>query len=108
MEEKKLFVVGFPYAFTEQELGDAFSVAGTVVSTKIIMEKETGRSRGFGFVEMSTKDEAQAAIDHLNGTNLGGRMINVNIAKPLGGRSGGRSDRSRDRDDRSDRRDYTR
>ncbi len=79
----KLFVAGFPYALTEQELNDAFSKAGTVVSAKIINDKDTGRSRGFGFVEMSTQEEADAAIQMWNGQDLGGRRVTVNEARPM-------------------------
>ena len=78
----KLFVAGFPYALTEEELADAFAQAGTVSSAKVIKDRETGRSRGFGFVEMSTDEEAQAAIQMLDQTKLGERMINVKIAEP--------------------------
>ena len=79
----RLFVAGFPYALTEQELNDAFSKAGTVISAKIINDKETGRSRGFGFVEMSTEEEAEAAIQMWNGQDIGGRRLNVNVARPM-------------------------
>mgnify|MGYP001613855005 CR=1 FL=1 len=79
----KLFVAGFPYALSEAELNDAFGKAGSVVSAKIINDKETGRSRGFGFVEMASDEEAQAAIQMWNGQDLGGRKVNVNIARPM-------------------------
>mgnify|MGYP001562038822 CR=1 FL=1 len=79
----KLFIAGFPYALTEQELSDAFSKAGTVVSAKIINDKETGKSRGFGFVEMSTDEEAEAAIQMWNGQDLNGRRVTVNEAHPM-------------------------
>jgi len=80
--QSKLFVAGFPYALTDQELNDAFAQAGTVVSAKVITDRETGKSRGFGFVEMSTDDEAEAAIQLWNGQNLNGRRVNVSIARP--------------------------
>ena len=104
MQENKLFVSGFPYALTEDELRDSFAQAGTVVSAKIIMDRETGRSRGFGFVEMSTDEEAQAAIQLWDGNNLNGRRVIVNVAKPMERRSShDRGDRgSRDRGSRNE------
>ena len=93
----KLFIAGFPYALTEQELSDAFSKAGTVVSAKIITEKESGRSRGFGFVEMSTDEEAERAIEMWNEKDLGGRRVVVNIARPMEPRSSFSKDRGGDR-----------
>ena len=80
---KKLYVGGLPYSTTEQELQDHFSQAGSVDSAIIIMDKMSGRSKGFGFVEMSSDEEAQAAIDQFNGTDLGGRKIVVNEARPM-------------------------
>jgi cold-inducible RNA-binding protein len=80
---KKLFVGGLPYSTTDTELQTAFAQAGTVVSATVIHERETGRSKGFGFVEMSSDDEAQAAIDLWNGKDFGGRNIIVNIARPM-------------------------
>jgi len=79
---KKLYVGGVSYSTTEGGLKDAFSQAGNVVSAIIIMDKMTGRSKGFGFVEMSTEEEAQAAIDMFNGKELDGRTITVNEARP--------------------------
>lgn len=79
---KKLYVGGVPYSTTDSGLKDAFSQAGNVVSAIIIMDKMTGRSKGFGFVEMSTEEEAQAAIDMFNGKELEGRTITVNEARP--------------------------
>ena len=79
----KLFVAGFPYALTEQALSDAFAQAGAVISAKVITDRESGRSRGFGFVEMSTDEEAQVAIQMLDQTKLGGRIINVKVAEPM-------------------------
>ena len=83
MQSNKLFVAGFPYALTDQELSDAFARAGTVVSAKILMDRDTGRSRGFGFVEMSTEEEAQKAIEMFNEKELDGRKIIVNEARPM-------------------------
>lgn len=79
----KLYVGGVAYASTEDTLRDAFAQAGEVVSAKIIIDKMTGRSRGFGFVEMATEDGAQKAIDMWNGKELDGRTLTVNEARPL-------------------------
>ncbi len=79
----KLYVGGLPYSTTQDELRDAFAKAGTVTSTSIIMDKMTGRSRGFGFVEMASDDDAQKAIEMWNGQDFGGRKLTVNEAKPL-------------------------
>jgi RNA recognition motif-containing protein len=81
-----LYVGGVSYSSTEDSLRDAFSAAGAVVSAKIIMDKMTGRSRGFGFVEMENDADAEKAIAMLNEKELDGRKITVNIAKPLGDR----------------------
>ena len=85
----KLYVGGLPYSATEQQLSDLFAAHGTVASTKIIADKFTGQSRGFGFVEMSSDSEAKAAITALNGSDMGGRSLTVNEAKPMEQRSGG-------------------
>ncbi len=79
---KKLFVGGIPYSTTEAELRDYFAQCGNVVSASIIIDRATNRSKGFGFVEFETEEEAQKAVDTLNGTELGGRSIVVNIARP--------------------------
>ncbi|MBX4198511.1 RNA-binding protein [Candidatus Parcubacteria bacterium] len=79
---KKLYVGGLSYNTTEAALREAFSKAGTVESASIIMDKMSGRSKGFGFVEMSNDDEAQAAIDMFNGKDLDGRNLTVNEARP--------------------------
>src|SRR5579863_7305552 len=79
----KLYVGGLPYSTTQDELQDAFAKAGNVVSTTIIMDKMTGRSRGFGFVEMNSDEDAQKAIEMWNGQDFGGRKLTVNEAKPL-------------------------
>lgn len=78
---KRLFVGGIAYATSEEALQAAFGEFGTVVSARIIKERETGRSKGFGFVEMETEEMAQAAIDGLNGKELDGRELIVNIAR---------------------------
>ncbi len=80
---KKLFVGGLSYNTTEDTLRDFFKEAGTVESASIIMDRMSGRSKGFGFVEMSTEEEAASAIDSLNGKELDGRNITVNEAKPM-------------------------
>lgn len=80
---KKLYVGGLPYATTDTELKDAFSQAGAVSSAIIIMDKMTGRSKGFGFVEFASDEDAQKAIDMWNGKDFGGRTLTVNEARPL-------------------------
>jgi cold-inducible RNA-binding protein len=85
----KLYVGGLPYSVTEGRLEEVFSAHGTVQSAKVISDKFTGQSRGFGFVEMGSNDEAQKAIAALNGTQLDGRTLVVNEAKPMESRGGG-------------------
>lgn len=85
----KIYVGGLPYSTTEQELSSLFAAHGAVQSAKIITDKFTGKSRGFGFVEMATADEAQKAITALNATQMGGRTLTVNEARPQEPRSGG-------------------
>lgn len=80
---KKLYVGGLAYATSEDTLKDAFAQAGTVESVAIIKDKMTGRSRGFGFVEMADDDGANAAIEMWNGKELDGRSLTVNEAKPM-------------------------
>lgn len=80
---KKLYVGGISYGTNDAGLRDAFAQAGAVVSATIIMDKMTGRSKGFGFVEMSNDDEANAAIDMWNGKELDGRKLTVNEARPM-------------------------
>ncbi len=79
---KKLYVGNLPYSVTDQMLADAFSRCGTVASAKVIMDRDSGRSKGFAFVEMSSISEAAASIDQLNGSQMDGRAINVSKAKP--------------------------
>lgn len=79
----KLYVGGIPYATTEAALGDLFAKAGTVSSATIIIDRMTGRSKGFGFVEMLNDEEAQAAINMYNGQDFEGRKLTVNVARPL-------------------------
>ncbi|MDO8552136.1 MAG: RNA-binding protein [bacterium] len=80
---KKLYVGGLPYSTTDAELKDAFSQSGSVVSAVVIIDKMSGRSKGFGFVEMSSDEEAQKAIDAFNGKDFGGRTLTVNEARPM-------------------------
>jgi RNA recognition motif-containing protein len=95
MSNNKLYVGGLPYSVTEGQLQEIFAAHGAVESAKVISDKFTGQSRGFGFVEMSSGSEAQAAIKALNGTQLEGRTLVVNEAKPMVSRDGGgRGDRS--------------
>lgn len=79
----KLYVGGLPYSTTEQAVRDAFSQAGTVTSVTIISDRMTGRSKGFGFVEMGSDDEAKAAIEMWNGKDFEGRTLVVNEARPM-------------------------
>jgi len=89
----KLYVGNLTFKTTSQDLQELFAQAGTVQSASVVEDRETGRSRGFGFVEMSTNEEAAAAIDQFNGKDLGGRALKVNEAKPRENRggSGGRN-----------------
>lgn len=86
----KIYVGGLPYSATEQQLSDLFAAHGSVASARIITDKFTGQSRGFGFVEMSSEAEARAAIAALNGAEMGGRTLTVNEARPQEPRGGGR------------------
>jgi cold-inducible RNA-binding protein len=94
----KLYVGNLPYTVRDDDLHQAFSEFGAITSAKVMMERDTGRSKGFGFVEMGSDAEAQAAIEGMNGQSLGGRSITVNEARPMeprpprtGGFGGGRS-----------------
>jgi len=96
----KLYVGNLPYTVRDEDLQQAFSAYGSVNSAKVMMERETGRSKGFGFVEMGSDAEAQSAIEGMNGQSLGGRSLVVNKARPMearpprtggGGFGGGRS-----------------
>ncbi|MDP3974026.1 MAG: RNA-binding protein [Candidatus Daviesbacteria bacterium] len=82
MNNKKLFVGSLPWGVDDAQLAQIFSQAGNVVSAQVVKDRESGRSRGFGFVEMSTDEEAQNAVKNLNGTDVDGRKIVVNIARP--------------------------
>ena len=85
----KLYVGNLSFRTTGEELREAFSAVGTVESASVIEDRETGRSRGFGFVEMATPEEAAAAIEAFNGKDFGGRNLTVNEAKPRSDRGGG-------------------
>jgi len=91
----KLYVGGLPYSVTDDQLKNHFSQAGTVTSAAVVVDRMTGRSRGFGFVEMSTDAEAQSAISMFHGKDFNGRNLTVNEAKPMapraprGGNGGG-------------------
>ena len=97
MNSNKLYVGGLPYATTETDLEGLFAEHGTVESARVITDRMTGRSKGFGFVEMGSQDEAEAAIEKLNNSELEGRTLVVNEAKPrenrgsFGGGGGGQS-----------------
>lgn len=89
---KKLYVGNLSYGMTQQTLQDLFAEAGTVASAVVIIDRMSGRSKGFGFVEMSTEEEAQKAIEMFNGKEVDGRKLTVNEAKPMeprGDRDGG-------------------
>jgi len=79
----KLYVGNLPYSFRDEDMQQAFSQFGNVSSAKVMMERDTGRSKGFGFVEMGSDAEAQAAIKGMNGQNMGGRDLVVNEARPM-------------------------
>ena len=85
----KLYVGNLAFKTTSQDLEQLFGQAGTVQSASVVEDRDTGRSRGFAFVEMATEEEATSAIDQFNGKDLGGRALKVNEAKPRENRSGG-------------------
>jgi len=86
---RKLYVGNLPYSANQDSLQETFSQCGTVDSVNVITDRDTGQSKGFGFVEMSSDSEAQKAIQELNGTEIDGRAIKVNEAKPKAPRGGG-------------------
>ena len=86
---KKLYVGNLSYTVDSNQLSDLFAQVGQVQSSNVIMDRETGRSKGFGFVEMSADSEAQAVIQKFNGSELGGRAMNISEAKPQAPREGG-------------------
>ena len=85
----KLYVGNLAFQTTSQDLQELFTQAGTVESASVVEDRDTGRSRGFAFVEMSTQEEAASAIDQFNGKEVGGRALKVNEAKPRENRGGG-------------------
>jgi RNA recognition motif-containing protein len=92
---RKLYVGNLPYSVTEEKLEEMFSGAGRVESVKIIINRDTGQSKGFAFVEMSNDSEANAAISKLNGTDLDGRPMKISEARPQTDRGGGGGGRGR-------------
>ncbi len=86
---KRLYVGNLPYSVSEQDLTEKFGAFGTVESATLITDRDTGRSKGFGFVEMATDSEAQDAIEQANGTDYDGRPVTVNEAKPMKKRDSG-------------------
>ncbi len=86
---RKLYVGNLPYTATEQGLSDKFAAFGAVLSVRLITDRDTGRTKGFGFIEMASEAEAHAAIDSLDGTDYEGRPMKVNEARPQQKRSGG-------------------
>ena len=86
---KKIYVGNLPFTATNESLSEMFASFGNVDSSKIVTDRDTGRSKGFGFVEMSDSSEADAAIEKLNGSDFGGRSLTVNEARPMEPRTGG-------------------
>ncbi len=86
---KKLYVGNLPFSTTDQDLGELFTQAGQVASSVVIMDRSSGRSKGFGFVEMASDEEAIKAITQLNGTEIGSRALTVNEARPMAPRTPG-------------------
>ena len=86
---KKLYVGNLPYSTTDADLRDLFAAAGAVATATVIMDKMSGRSKGFGFVEFENDDDAMKAIEMFNGKDMGGRPLTVNEARPMQPRTGG-------------------
>ena len=86
---KKLYVGGLPYSFDDEQLKGIFTAYGEILSAKVIQDKFSGRSKGFGFVEIANDDEARKAVEEMNGKEVGGRNITVNEARPMTPRTGG-------------------
>jgi len=92
--DKKLYVGNLSYNVDDRQLEEAFAAAGSVTSAKVITDRETGRSRGFGFVEMANEEDHQKAIETMNGTELDGRPLKVNEARPMNDRPRSNFDRN--------------
>ena len=86
---KRIYVGGLPFSTTEAEMNALFATHGAVTSAKLITDRESGQSRGFGFVEMANDAEAVTAMEKLNGTDFGGRKLTINEARPMEARTGG-------------------
>jgi RNA recognition motif-containing protein len=86
---KRIYVGGLPFNTTEEEMKNLFATYGQVSSAKLITDRDSGQSRGFGFIEMPTDAEAMAAMEKLNGSDFGGRKLTINEARPMEPRSGG-------------------
>ncbi len=86
---KKLYVGGLPYSVDDAQLNEMVAPFAAVVSAKVVQDKYSGRSKGFGFVEVASDEDAQKVIDGLNGTEIGGRSIKVDVARPMAPRTGG-------------------
>ncbi len=93
---RKLYVGNLPYSATDASLRDAFSASGTVDSVTLITDRDTGQSKGFAFIEMSSDQEAQAATQAMNGSTMDGRQLKVSEAKPKGSRPSSGGDNRRD------------
>jgi RNA recognition motif-containing protein len=105
---KKLYVGNLPFTTTDQDLSDLFAQAGQVTSAKVIMDRDSGRSKGFGFVEMNSDAEAEKAISQFNGKDMNGRALTVNEARPMaprdsGGAGGNRGGGGSNRNERNQR-----
>jgi RNA recognition motif-containing protein len=98
-QDMKLFVGNFPFSTTEADLQSLFAPYGNIDSVTVVTDRQTGRSRGFGFVEMSDRGEAEKAIEALNGKEVGGRALNVNEARPKNDGGGYRGGRGGSQDD---------
>jgi len=96
----KLFVAGLPFSMVDNDLRELFAEFGTVDSAQIITDRDTGRSKGFGFVELSTDEESQAAMSALNGKDMNGRPLTVNVARPREDRPARSFDNNRGGDNR--------
>jgi RNA recognition motif-containing protein len=91
---KRVYVGNLPWSYTPDDLQQLFQAHGTVVAAEVISDRDTGRSRGFGFVEMDSSEAAEAAIDALNGVSAGGRLLKVNVAHERARRHGGNGRRA--------------